>query len=182
MSALVLLICLQAPLRAETEPSHDWDVIAHFLMPDGSERAVHVENFRFVYYERHYVHPPSKLGKEVETRDVPKPVMSLQNENLDILRFWKLSKVKLEYRSESGERELCLVIGLSSPSDAFVVWPVSTLRNVSVAPMPHFRGRVDGKEIDIYLPVEGEEAPGKIGILTSIDFKFPGQARHFSWL
>lgn len=183
-AALLLAISLGTPVLPANEPIHNWDVIAHYLMPDGSEKTVHVEDFRFVYYERHYVHLPKKSGapQPVRTRDVPKEVMSLQNEKLDTLRFWKLSNVKLEYRSESGKRELCLVITLLSPADAFIVWPVSTLRNVSDAPIPHFRGRVDGKEIDIPLPLEEEGAPVKNGILTSIDFRFPGQEKHRTWL
>jgi hypothetical protein len=180
----ILAATLAGPRLPAAEPLHEWDVIAHFQLPDGTERTMHVEDFHFVYYERHYVHVNVKAGSppKLKVRDVPIEVMSIQNEKLQRLRFSRISRIQLEYRPVSGAQHLCLVATPLPPEEASIVWPVSTLRNVSIGRIPHFRGRIDGKVVDFALPLREENGTDTGQVLTSIDFRFPGQAKHRTWL
>ncbi|HEV8376553.1 MAG TPA: hypothetical protein VGR38_10040 [Candidatus Polarisedimenticolia bacterium] len=158
-------------------------MLLHYRLPEGKEEIVRATKLEFVYYERRIAQKPTGFGKpaKVEIRDLPREMPSLQDEDYRKLKFKKLSSIRFEYREEEGKGRLYLVATPLSKKKAEVVWPAYRLRNTSVARAPHFRGRVEGKLVDLALPPFLEEkTPGK-RILTSIDFKFSGQKKRRDW-
>ncbi len=188
---LALLACFPGPVawaddaeQASPEPLHSWEALVHFRLPGGGEEIVRLEDFCFVYYERQYKKTASKPGGPtiVEVRDRPREVMSIQNENLDRLRFWKIASIRIEYRSEGSARRLYLVATPSAPGKKPILWPADSLRNASISQPPHFQGRRGGEVVEVPLPplIEVSRPEGKV--LTGIDLRFVGQTRHRSWL
>jgi hypothetical protein len=188
---LALLICLPGPVAwaddaEDASPGHlhSWEALVHFRLPGGGEEIVRLEDFCFVYYERQYKKTASKLGgpRSLEVRDLPREVMSIQNESLDRLRFWKIASIRIEYRSEGSARRLYLVATPSAPGKKPILWPADSLRNASTSQTPHFQGRRGGEVVEVLLPplIEASTLEGKV--LTGIDLKFDGQKKHRSWL
>jgi len=164
--------------------THSWEVLVHFRLPGGGEETVRLDDFCFVYYVRHFKKTASRFGgpSSLEVRDVPREVMSIQNERYERLRFWKISKLQFEYLTEGSRRRLYLVATPTSPRKAPILWPVDFLRNAYISEAPHFRGRQDGKVVEVFFPPLIEE-PGLEGkVLTGIDLQFVGQTKRRSWM
>jgi hypothetical protein len=170
--------------EVSSQDIHSWEALVHFRLPDGSQQTVHLDDFCFVYYERHFKKTASKWGgpRILEVSDIPREVMSIQNENQERLRFWKISSIRFEYRTEESSRRLYLVATLASPGKEPILWPVDFLRNASTAQLPHFRGRQNGATVEVFLPPYLEEASLKEKVLTGIDLQFEGQTKRRSWL
>jgi hypothetical protein len=143
-----------------------------------------LDDFCFVYYDRYFKQTASKFGgpRQLEVRDVPREVMSIQNESYERLRFWKITRVRFEYRTEEAVRRLYLVATPTSRRKAPILWPVDSLRNTYISKAPHFRGRQDGVVVEVPFPpvIEEQSLEGKV--LTGIDFQFAGQTKRRSWL
>jgi len=169
---------------ADSQDAHSWEALVHFRLPDGSQETVRLDDFCFVYYVRHFKKTASKFGgpRILEVRDVPREVMSIQNEAYERLRFWKLSSIRFEYRTEGSRRRLYLVATPASPRKAPILWPVDFLRNANLSQVPHFRGRQDGTVVEVFFPPLIEEPVLEGRILTGIDLQFVGQTKHRSWL
>ena len=170
--------------NAPSQDAHSWEALVHFRLPDGSQETLRLDDFCFVYYDRYFKQTASKFGgpRVLDVRDVPREVMSIQNENYERLRFWKIARIRFEYRTEGADRRLYLVATLTSPRKAPILWPVDSLRNTYISQSPHFRGRQDGTVVEVPLPpfIEEKRLDGKV--LTSIDFQFAGQTKRRSWL
>ena len=181
---LFLAGAVAGPLLQAAGSLHSWEVRVHFRLPDGGEETLRVDDFHFVYYERRFIWKSAGFGgpRKVTVEDLPREIMSIQNEDPTRLRFSKISRITLEYRLEDGVRRLYLVAIPISPKKAPIAWPVSSLRNVSTSRFPHFRGRVEGKVMDFPLPPLEEGSGRQERILASIEFQFPGQRKHRSWL
>jgi hypothetical protein len=170
------LVNLALLLLQETPPAfaraREFQVLLHFRNPDGREETVSAGNFRFVYYDRRYIHHPRGIGEkgELEIRDLPREVRSLQDENLKHLRFAKLGKVRFDYRPEGGKDHLRMLATWKSRRRKPVDWPGDYLRNANTARLPHFRAIVDGREKDIPLPPYLRPASATEPILVQIDF------------
>jgi len=166
------------------QDAHSWEALVHFRLPGGGEETVRLYDFCFVYYERRFKQSASKFGgpRSLEVSDVPREVMSIQNENLERLRFWKISRIRFEYRTEGSVRRLYLVATPSSPGKAPILWPVDFLRNANVAQSPHFRGRQNGTVVEVFFPPYEEDRSVEKKVVTGIDFRFEGQTMHRSWL
>ena len=169
---------------ASSQDAHSWEALVHFRLPDGSQETVHFDDFCFVYYDRYYKKTASKIGgpKHVEVRDVPREVKSIQNEDHKRLRFWKITSVRFEYRTEGAVRRLYMVATPSSPQKAPILWPVDFLRNANISQAPHFRGRKDGTVVEVLFPPSIEEKSLDGKVLTGVDFQFEGQTKRGSWL
>ena len=169
---------------ALSEDDHSWEALVHFRLPDGSQETVRLDDFCFVYYERLFKQTAAKFGgpKSLSVRDLPREVMSIQNENQERLRFWKIARIRIEYRLEGSFRRPYLVATPTSPRRKPTLWPVDSLRNASISRMPHFRGRQGGEIVEVFLPPFGEEPRFEKKVLTGIDLRFVGQIKHRSWL
>jgi hypothetical protein len=169
---------------ASSQDAHSWEALVHFQLPDGSQETLRLDDFCFVYYDRHFKKTASKIGgkKKLTVRDVPREVMSIQNENHERLRFGKVVMIRFEYRTEGAVRRLYLVATPTSPRKAPIVWPVDFLRNANLSLSPHFRGRQDGTVVEVLFPpfIEEQGLGGKV--LTGIDLQFAGQTKRRSWL
>lgn len=167
-----------------SQDAHSWEALVHFRLPDGGQETVRLDHFCFVYYERHFRKTASRVGgpKSLEVQDVPREVMSIQNEDLEKLRFWMITRIRFEYRTEGSERRLYLVATPSSSQKTPILWPVDFLRNANASQVPHFRGRQDGRVVDVFFPPLIEESRPEGKTLTGIDFQFDGQTKRRSWL
>ncbi len=170
--------------EASSQDAHSWEALVHFQLPDGSQETVHLDDFCFVYYERRFKKTSSKWGgsRTLKVTDLPREVMSIQNENQERLRFWKISRIRFEYRMEGSYRRLYLVATPTSSRKPPILWPVDYLRNASAAQLPHFRGRQNGMIVEVFFPPYLEEARLDEKVLTGIDLHFEGQTKHHSWL
>jgi hypothetical protein len=170
------LVTLALLLFQDTSPAlaraREFQVLLHFRNPDGREETVSAGNLRFVYYDRRFIHHPRGIGKkgELEIRDLPREVRSLQDEDLRRLKFAKLSKVRFDYRPEDGKDHLRMIATWKSRRRKPVNWPGDYLRNANTARLPHFRAIVEGREKDIPLPPYVRPAAPAAPILVQIDF------------
>ena len=178
------LLVLSAALPASTLPvqarEKQFPAIVHLRHPDGREEIVNVSNLRFVYYDRRFVRHPTGFGKpaDLEIRDLPREVHSIQDEELARLRFAKIRKVVFMYREEGGKRFLRLVVTRSSRRRKPADWPGGHLRNANMSMLPHFRGRVGDRTVDFPLPPFAEPLSFTEPILTQIDIQPPVWGRH----
>jgi hypothetical protein len=174
LAAGIVLAASFPPLAARPR---GFPVMLHLRHPDGSEETIKVENFRFVYYNRRFIHRPKGFGKpgEFETRDLPEEARSVQDEDLSKVKFSKIRRLVFEYRDESGKRLLHLVMTRTSKRRAPVDWPAYFLRNANTSLLPHFRGLVGGTSTDFPLPPLQEPQTFNGPVLTAIDFKVPGE-------
>ena len=188
---LGLIACFAGPVTwsddAQDSPPehlHSWEALVHFRLPGGGEEIQRLEDFCFVYYERQFKKTGSKFGGpgNPEIRDLPREVMSIQNESLDRLRFWRITNIRIEYRPEGSARRLYLVATPSAPGKEPILWPADSLRNANSSLMPHFRGRRGGEIVEVLLPPLIEESRPEGKVLTGIDLRFDGQKQHRSWL
>lgn len=173
------LVVLSAALPASSLPAHAWheqySAVLHLRHPDGSEETVKVSDLRFVFYDRRFVRHPAGFGKpgELEVRDLPREVRSIQNEDLSKLKFKKISKVVFTYREEGGKRLLRLLVTRSSRRRKTADWPGGHLRNANMSLLPHFRWRVGDRTVDFPLPPFVEPASFTEPVLTQIDIQPP---------
>ena len=160
------------PLRAKPR---QFQVVLHLRHADGREEAVEASDFRFVYYDRRFIRHPTGFGKpgDLDIRDLPREVHSIQDEELARLRFAKIRKVVFMYREEGGKRLLRLVVTRSSRRRKPADWPGGYLRNANTARLPHFRGHVSDRIIDFPLPPFAEPASFTEPVLTQIDIQPP---------
>lgn len=137
-----------------------------------------MSDFRFVYYDRRYVHYSRGIGKAagLRIRDLRREVQSIQSDDLDRLKFSKIRKVVFKYEMESDKRVLHLVTTFRSRRRKPVDWAATSLRNASGGPLPHFRGTVDGAPVDFALPPTVETARTDGPVLTEIDIEVPAPA------
>lgn len=186
---VALLVFLPGPVAraggyASSEGLHSWEALVHFQLPDGSQQTVLLDDFCFVYYERLFKQTAARIGgaKSLSVSDLPREVMSVQNDKQERLRFWKIAKIRIEYRSEGPYRRPYLVAIPTSPRKKPILWPVDSLRNAGISRLPHFRGRQGGETVEVFLPPLGEEPAFGRRVLIGIDLNFVGQVRHRSWL
>jgi len=179
---LLLTAALASP-GAALGAAKGFEVLAHLSQSDGAEKIVRVSDFRFVYYERRFVHRAPGIGRPptLEVKDLPHEIHSLQNEELDRLRFGKIRALTLSYQEEAGKRVLHLVAIRKQRRSSIVDWPAFSLRNVSSARLPHFRGRIEGRTVDFPLPPLVESTPPPDSVILGVDFEFPGQTPHHKW-
>lgn len=165
------------------EKAHGFEVLLHYRLPDGTEETSRLEDFHFIYYDRRFVKKSTGFGKpgKVEIRDVPHDSTSLQNDEGKKLKFKKLQSARFEYQGEQENRRLVLIATFRNEKKAGVTWPVSDLRNTHVARIPHFRGEIDGKKLDVPLPSLVESDAAKEKTLIALEFQFPGQKKHRDW-
>jgi hypothetical protein len=170
--------------NTSSQDAHSWETLVHFRLPNGSQETVHFDDFCFVYYDRYYKKTASKVGgpKRVEIRDVPREVKSIQNEDHQRLRFWKITSIRLEYRTEGAVHRLYMVATPASRRKAPIVWPVDHLRSANHSQLPHFRGKQDGAVVEVPFPPLFDEQQPEGKVLTGVDFKFVGQTKRHSWL
>ncbi len=172
----LLLAAFPLPLSAKPQ---QFQVVVRLRHPDGTEEAVRASDFRFVYYDRRFIKRPTGFGKpgDLEIRDLPREVRSIQDEDLARVKFGKIRSVVLEYREEEGKRLLHLVMTLRSRHRKPVDWAGGYLRNANMSLLPHFRGVVDGKTVDFPLPPFQEPPEFRETVLTGIDFQAPGEGK-----
>jgi hypothetical protein len=170
--ALVTLALLSLQASPALARSREFQVLLHFLNPDGREKTVSAGNFRFVYYDRRFIHHPRGIGHkgDLEVRDLPREVRSLQDEDLRRLKFAKLREVRFEYRPETGKEHLRMIATWESRRRKPVDWPGDFLRNANTARPPHFRAIVAGREKDIPVPPYVRPAAPAEPSLVQIDF------------
>ncbi len=179
---LFLALALGSSAAGE-ETTHGFEVQLHLRSADGQETIRRVLDLQFVYYERRFTQKSTGFGKpaRVEIKDLPHETKSVQNEMLEKWKFKKLSRIRFEYRDVEGRRILFLVASFLKPKDPEAAWPAYELRNAAVSLAPHFRGTENGAAVDIPLPALQEAASPPEPVLTSIEFKFPGQKKHRDW-
>ena len=183
LSLLLLLAGSVLPPALAAGGVHGFQVRLHYQLPDGTEELGIIDDFQFVYYERRFAKKPTGFGKpgRVEIRDLPHEKTALQNEDGKKVKFRKLEEIRFDYEPVEGGRRLLLIATLKGKKKKIISWPASSLRNTSVARPPNFRGTSGGKEVDVPLPpLEPKDRPAE-KLLTSIDFKFPGQKKHRDW-
>jgi hypothetical protein len=175
MVFLVLAAVLPASILSVSAREKLFPAIVHLRHPDGLEEIVNVSDLRFVYYDRRFVRHPTGFGKpgDLDIRDLPREVHSIQDEELARLRFAKIRKVVFMYREEGGKRLLRLVVTRSSRRRKPADWPGGYLRNANTARLPHFRGHVSDRIIDFPLPPFAEPASFTEPVLTQIDIQPP---------
>jgi hypothetical protein len=180
MASLAFAAVLPATVLSVSAKAQQFQVILHVRHPEGREELVTVSDFRFVYYERRFIRHSTGFGKpaDLETRDLPRELRSLQNEDLKKLKFAKIRKVVFEYREQEGQRLLHLVTTRRSRRKLPVDWLAHELRNTSTARAPHFRGNAGAGEVDFQIPPLLELESINQPVLTEIDFQDPLAASH----
>jgi hypothetical protein len=181
MLPVVAMLLLQAAtLGPASAKARQFAVVLHMRQPDGREELISVSDFRFVWYDRRFVHHSTGFGKpgELEVRDLPEEVRSLQNEELDKIKFSKIRRVNFEYHEDRGKYLLHLIAVPLARHKKSVDWPGYRLRNASSASVPHFRGIVNGITTDFPLPPYLESESPDRPRLTEIDFRPPAAAHH----
>ena len=120
---------------------------------------------------RRFIRHPAGFGKpgDLEIRDLPREIQSIQDEDLSKLKFRKLRRVDFVYREEGGKRILRMVATRTSKKREPADWPAASLRNTSTARLPHFRGRVGDRTVDFAIPPFVEPAGFDAPVLTRID-------------
>ncbi len=174
VAALAVAAVLASPVRA----AEVWDALVHLRHPDGREESVRVLNLRFVFYDRRFIRHPSGIGKKavLEVKDLPREERWIQNDDLRKIRFVKIRRIQLEYRPEQERRTLHVVVTRKKRDQ--VVWPALLLRNAVIARPPHFRGEVEGKTVDFWLPPVVESVSPDSPVIREIEIDFPGQRPH----
>jgi hypothetical protein len=180
----LLFLALAASFTlADEETTRDFDVELRLRDASGKETIRRVSDLHFVYYERRFIQKSTGLGKpaRVEIKDLPHEETSVQNELLQKWKFKKLARIRFEYRDVDGKRFLFLVASFLKAKEPEVAWPAYELRNASVSLVPHFRATENGHPVDIPLPALKEDPAPTEPVLTSIEFKFPGQKKRRDW-
>ncbi len=170
-AASSLASSLAPPARA----AQPWEVRVHLRHADGREESLRVGRFRFVYYDRRFIHHASGFGRAPTLRveDTPRERHWIQNDELKKIRFAKMRSLGFAYRDLDGERTLHLVV--TRRKGKGVIWPAFALRNAATSRTPHFRGEVEGKTLDFPIPPPVESAAPEDRVLTGVDFEFAGQ-------
>ncbi len=181
--AAMALLALSAALPAATLPvqarEKQFPALVHLRHPDGREEVVTVANLRFVYYDRRFIRHSTGFGKpaDLEIRDLPREVRSIQDEERSRLRFSKIRDVVFLYREENGRRLLRLVATRISRRRKPEDWPGGYLRNANMSLLPHFRGRVGDRDVDFPLPPLVEPVRFSGPVLTQIEIQAPVRVR-----
>ena len=175
LSSLLLASLLAVPCEAGAAEK-GFPARVRLRHGDGAEESVIVSDFRFVYYSRRFIRHSTGYGKpaDLEIQDRPKEIHTIQNEDLDKLRFEKLIQVQFEYREEASKRIAYLVATLKKKKKPPVVWPVGFLRNTSTSEPPIFRGVVDGKTVDFTPLRDHEGVESGHPLLVGFELEFPG--------
>ncbi|PYQ13131.1 MAG: hypothetical protein DMH00_05040 [Acidobacteria bacterium] len=184
---IFLLLVLCSSLSSQSRSAdyvRGFEALLHYRLPGGGEETTRVSDLHFVYYERRFSQKSTGFGKpgKMAIHDRPHAIQAVQNEDFKKLKFKKLVKIQLEYRQEEGKRLLYLVATRQGKKgNEEVAWPAHSLRNFSVAELPHFRAKLDGKLVDILLPPLVQTDAPEGSLLVRIDFQFPGQKKRRDW-